>query len=97
LKVRESLKSEVALDPLRESLDRDYRVLTYLIGHAAGLELATLEDRLLMLDYRLMQNVYRFTRGLAPAQARRCLAEMATVLAILACHLGEQAGTRAEA
>lgn len=95
--VQENLKSQCLLDPLRESLDRDYRVLIYLINHAAGLELATLEDRLLMLDYRLMQRVYRLTRTAAPEQARRSLAEMATVLGILAHHLGEKAGAHSKA
>jgi hypothetical protein len=97
LEVQESLKADCVLDPLRESLDRDYRVLTYLIEHAAGLQLANLEDRLLMLDYRLMQRVYQLTRTMAPEQARRSLAEMATVLGILAHHLGEKAAARSEA
>ncbi len=97
VKVQESLKSQTALDPLQVSLDRDYRILRYLIEHAVGLELASLEDRLLMLDYRLMQNIFRLTRTLAPEQARRSLGEMATVLSILAHHLGEQAGARSEA
>ena len=95
--VRESLKHEDELDPLRVALDRDYRVLTYLIEHAAGLELATLEDRLLMVDYWIMGRVYKLTRTLAPRQARQALVEMATVLDILVCHLGEQAGTLSEA
>jgi hypothetical protein len=95
--VKESLKGEDELDPLRIALDRDYRVLTYLIEHAAGLELATLEDRLLMLDYWMMRRVYRLTRTLAPRQARQALVEMATVLGILVYHLGEQAGTPSEA
>jgi hypothetical protein len=95
--VQEGLKSEDQLDPLRVALDRDYRVLTYLIEHAAGLELATLEDRLLMLDYWIMRRVYRLTRTLAPRQARQALVEMATVLGILVYHLGEQAGTPSEA
>jgi hypothetical protein len=95
--VQESLKREDELDPLRIALDRDYRVLTYLIEHAAGLELATLEDRLLMLDYWMMRRVYRLTRTLAPRQARQALVEMATVLGILVYHLGEQAGTPSEA
>jgi hypothetical protein len=94
--VRESLKCEEELDPLRVALDRDYRVLTYLIEHAAGLELASLEDRLLMLDYWIMRRVYRLTRTLAPGQARQALVEMATVLDILVYHLGEQAGTPSE-
>jgi hypothetical protein len=95
--VRESLKHEDELDPLRVALDRDYRVLTYLIEHAAGLELATLEDRLLMVDYWIMRRVYKLTRTLAPRQARQALVEMASVLDILVCHLGEQAGTPSEA
>ena len=97
LQVRESLKREDELDPLRIALDRDYRVLTYLIEHAAGLELATLEDRLLMVDYWIMRRVYQLTRTVAPRQAKQALIEMATVLNILVCHLGEQAGTPSEA
>ena len=95
--VRESLKHEDELDPLRVALDHDYRVLTYLIEHAAGLELATLEDRLLMVDYWIMRRVYKLTRTLAPGQARQALVEMASVLDILVCHLGERAGTPSEA
>ncbi len=90
--VQEKLHAGAPLDPLRESLDRDYRVLTYLIEHAAGLELGALEDRLLILDYRIMQRVYRLTRGFAPQQARRSLGEMATVLGILCRRMGAQAG-----
>ena len=95
--VRESLKHEDELDPLQVALDRDYRVLTYLIEHAAGLELATLEDRLLMVDYWIMRRVYKLTRTLAPRQARQALVEMAMVLDILVGHLGEQAGAPSEA
>jgi hypothetical protein len=95
--VRERLKSERALDPLEACLDRDYRVLTYLIEHAAGLELESLEDRLLMLDYRVMQCVYRFSRTVAPLRARKALSEMASVVGVLAHRIGEQAGIQAEA
>jgi hypothetical protein len=90
--VRERLKSEPTLDALQASLERDYRVLRYLIEHAAGLELATLEDRLLMIDYRIMQGVYRLTRTAAPQQARKALSEMASVLGVLAQSIGEQVG-----
>lgn len=95
--VLERLKYEPTLDQLRNSLERDYRVLTYLIEHAAGLELASLEDRLLMFDYRVMQGVYRLTRTAAPQQARNALAEMASVLGVLAHRIGEQAGVQTEA
>src|SRR6266496_1876568 len=49
--VQERLRTEQQLDPLHASLHRDYRVLTYLLEHAAGLELSAFEDRLLVLDY----------------------------------------------
>jgi len=95
--VLERLKSEPPLDALQLSLERDYRVLQYLIRHASGLELATLEDRLLMFDYRVMQGVYRLTRSAAPRQARNALAEMASILGVLAHRIGEQAGVQTEA
>jgi hypothetical protein len=95
--VRDQLKSGFALDPLHASLERDYRVLTYLIEHAAGLELESLEDRLLIFDYRVMQCVYRLSRTVAPLRARKALSEMASVLGVLAHRIGEQAGVQAEA
>jgi hypothetical protein len=81
------LESETALDPLHRALDRDYRVLTYLLQHAAGLD-GGLEDRLLVLDYRLMRFCYRLTRSAAPRQARAALSEMASVLAVLDRKIG---------
>ena len=95
--VRERLKSECALDPLQACLERDYRVLTYVIEHGAGLELESLEDRLLMFDYRVMQCVYRLSRTVAPRRARKALCEMASLLGVLAHRIGEQAGVQAEA
>jgi len=84
------------LDPLQQLLERDYRLLTYLLQHAAGLSLDSLEDRLLVLDYRVMAGYYRLTRTLAPEQARRALAEMASVVSVLAGRIGEQAGLQAQ-
>ena len=95
--VRDRIESADELDPLEAALDRDYRMLTYLLEHAAGLKLSTLEDRLLRLDYKIMQCVYRTTRNFAPTQARSALGEMATVLGILVRHLGKQAGLAAGA
>ena len=94
--VQQGLKTGMELDPLHRSLDRDYRVLTYLLEHAAGLELEQLEYRLLVLDYRLMQGWYRLTKSTAPRQARRALGEMADVLNVLVGFIGEQAGMRNE-
>ena len=65
--VQQSLQAGKELDPLHRSLDRDYRVLTYLLEHAAALELAQLEYRLLTIDYSMMQAWYRLTNSAAPA------------------------------
>lgn len=97
LQVRDRLQNSPDLDPLQQSLDRDYRMISYLLRHAPDLELQSIEDRLLVLDYRVMRCYYHATRILAPAQARRALAEMSQVLGILARKIGEQAGLRAEA
>ena len=78
------------------ALERDYRLATYLIEHAVGLDLNSIEDRLLVLDYRVMQWYYRVTKSAAPAQARRALAEMAEVVGVLAGRLDERAGLQSE-
>ena len=95
--VQQGLKDGLELDPLHQSLERDYRILTYLLEHAAGLELERLEYRLLVLDYKVMQGWYRLTKSAAPRQARRALAEMADVVGVLVGRIGEQAGARHEA
>jgi hypothetical protein len=89
--VQSGLRLGEALDPLHESLRRDYQLLMYLIEHAAGLGLESFEDRLLVLDYRIMQRWYGLTRTLFPAHARETLSEMASILAILIDRLGGQA------
>lgn len=94
--VQRQLASSSRLDPLHQLLERDYQLLTYLLQHAAGLSADPLEDRLLALDYRLMAGYYRLTRTLAPEQARRALAEMASVVSVMAGRIGVQAGLQAE-
>ncbi len=94
--VQERLRSGQQLDPLHGSLQRDYQVLTYLLEHAAGLELSSFEDRLLVLDYKVMRLWYRLTRIAAPVHARQALAEMASVLEILAGKIGERAALHNE-
>ena len=39
--VQKGLLANSELDPLHHSLQRDYQVLTYLVRHASGLELAS--------------------------------------------------------
>ena len=95
--VRDRLLFEFELDPLHKSLQRDYQVLTYLVRHASGLELANWEERLLVWDYKLMQCWYALTRTAAPQQARAALGEMAAVLGILAGRIGHRAGVQGQA
>ena len=95
--VRELLRTESNLDSLHRSLDRDYRIVTYLLQHAASLGAQSIEHRLLRLDYKLMQGWYRLTRTAAPAQARKALSERAEILSCLAHKMGQQAGLRVEA
>jgi len=90
--VQQCLKTETELAPLHGFLERDYRVLTYLLDHAPSLELERLEYRLLVLDYKVMQGWYRLTKSAAPRQARRALTEMADILSVLVGRMGEQAG-----
>ena len=85
------------LDPLHRALQRDYQVLTYLLEHAAGLELDSAGDRLLVWDYKVMRWWYRLTKSAFPDQARQALHEMAAILTILAQKISQQAGSRIEA
>ena len=89
--VQSGLKLGEALDPLHKALHRDYQLLMYLVEHASGLELESFEDRLLVLDYRIMQRWYGLLRAMFPAQARQTLSEMASILAILVDRMGGQA------
>lgn len=96
-RVMERLKTEQELDPLERALERDYHVLRYLSQHAADLELASIENRLLLIDYRVMRAWSHLTRTVAPEQSRKALAEMASVLSVLVRKMGEQSGMQVEA
>ena len=96
-RVIEELRTQAELAPLERALERDYHVLTYLLQHAADLELGTVEDRLLLIDYRLMRIWSSLTRTVAPAQSRKAVAEMASVLNVLVRKVGAQSGMQAEA
>ncbi|HXB67440.1 MAG TPA: hypothetical protein VNY05_04315 [Candidatus Acidoferrales bacterium] len=95
--VIERLRTEEELDPIHRALRRDYEVFTYLVQHAAGLELSSIEDRVLLLDYQLMQVWYRMTLAAAPRQAREALSQMASILSVLVRKMGQQAGLYVEA
>jgi len=95
--VRDLVRTEPELDLLCRSLDRDYKLFSYLLEHAVGLKATSIEDRLLVLDYRVMQVWYRLTKTAAPDQARNALVEMATVLSLLVGKMGERAAAQSQA
>lgn len=92
--IRERTEAEAPeLDGLEEALERDYRLLTYLLRSTTGARVAgvTIEQRMLMFDYRLMRLVLRVTRRFSPLKAREAVLEMTEVLRHLANDLGERA------
>ena len=95
--VQERLKTEADLGSLERSLERDYHIVAYLIEHTADLELAPVESRLLVLDYRLMRFWSRLTRTVAPQQSRQALGEMASVLSVLVSQVSEHTQIQMEA
>jgi hypothetical protein len=88
--VQMMLKTEPELGSLHSLLNQDFRVLTYVRQHAASLESGSFEDRLLILDYRIMQWYFRFMNVVLPSQARTALSEMATVVGVLAHRMSPQ-------
>ena len=96
LETRKALRQpqgDLPLDLLRRALDNDYRMLRYLLDHAAGMGLRPLEHYLLILDYRIMRVWYRLTRNASTPQARRALDEMAAVVSRIAYKMGERAAS----
>ncbi len=82
--------------PLHASLDRDFRLLTYLLRHAAKFQLGgySAEERMLMVDYRIMRTWYSLAGNLWPLQAKYALSEMSDIVGHFANALGERAISR---
>ena len=80
------------MDGFLALLDRDYRLLTYLLRHAATCrqEEPDFQEWMLRLDYRLMRIVYAAVRRVSPSAARKVLLEMTTVITHLANTIGER-------
>jgi len=82
----------LGLAEIRQSLDRDYRVVTYLLRHAATYSPAeqSFKHLMLRLDYQLMSMWFYFARLISSHLAKRALLEMATVVSHLANAMGER-------
>ena len=89
----------VLLDRVQCALDRDYRLVTYLLEHATAFrpEGQDFEEWMLRLDYRIMNVLYRFVRRVSEPVARRALLEMTSVLDHLANAMGERLHVSARA
>jgi hypothetical protein len=86
------------LDRLRDSLDRDYAVLTYLLKHAsAGSGEGGIEKRMLEINYRVVRAWYNVSRQFSPAAASRAIGEMSQVVAHFANAMGERSALGAAA
>ena len=74
------------------SLQHDYGVLKYLLGHAATVEGGgyTAEQRLLMMNFRMLAVVFWVASRIRPDAARMALLEMSGVLEYFANVMGQR-------
>lgn len=79
-----------ALDPLHRSLDRDYRVVSYLLRHAGTQNGQSIEEHMLRLDYQIMRLSYFVVRRFSRASAAQALLERASIIGHLANVMGER-------
>jgi hypothetical protein len=86
---------EMLLDPLDRSLDRDYRMVRYLLLNAAGWGIRSSEQRLLLWDYGVMQLWYRLVGRFWRVQARKALEERSQILAYFAHQMGRRTASQA--
>jgi hypothetical protein len=103
LQIRSTLETGsldcAAFDILQKSLDRDYRLVTYLLRHAARNEALPQDCRqwILRLNYRVLALWYAIAGRLSPLLARRALLDMSSVVAQLANAIGERCAITARA
>lgn len=91
--LRDDRGGSKALDELNRNLLNDYRILSFLLRHSSDMGVDPIEQRMLLLDYKLMQLWYRLTRRFSPVQARRALEEMSNIMGFFAQSL-ESRGVR---
>ncbi len=74
--------SEDELDDFDRALLRDYQVLTCLLRYTSGLRarVFTLDQRILMIDFKLMRWLYALTRRWAIGLSKKTLAERTEIL-----------------
>ena len=87
------------LNDLHSLLERDYRLLTYLLNHGgAGYQSGkSIEVRILQIDYWVMRIWYFAVQKLSPMRARDALLEMSAIINHLANSMGERLSVAASA
>jgi hypothetical protein len=80
------------LDDVQKTLERDYRVLRFLLGHTAALHAHTdvLEQNMLMLHFNLMKAYYAVICAISQSKGRRAIQEMIRVVSHFANRMGER-------
>ena len=94
LEVQSQLRSaSVNLDSLRDTLDRDYAVLSSMLKQVSGssAEGSSLETSMLAVNYRVMRSWSQVIGVFSPTAACKALEEMSMVIAHFANSMGQQA------
>jgi hypothetical protein len=96
LEVREALASASEsryIEKLQRDLERDYRLLTYLLRHGARFQAVSqiLEQRMLMLYFNVMKLRCALSRVVPGFERKGALEEMANILGHFANQMGERA------
>lgn len=79
-----------SLDRLHRSLDRDYRVVSYLLRNAGTQSGESIEELMLRIDYQIMRGCYLVARPFSRSSARQVLLERASIISHLANAMGER-------
>ncbi len=93
LEVQTQLRAaSVNLDSLRDTLDRDYAVLSSMLKQASGssAEGSSIETSMLALNYRVMHTWSQVIGVFSPTAACKALEEMSMVIAHFANSMGQQ-------
>jgi hypothetical protein len=80
----------VDLSMLHSALERDYALIQSLLDRSAGEQLM-LENRMLLIHYRVIQVWYRISRPLSATAALQALNEMSEVIVHFANVAGQEA------
>jgi hypothetical protein len=91
-------ESSSGLDRLQVALDRDYRVVNYLLRHTSELEFggASLEQHMLRVDFWIMRTCFRVAHRVSEAAARAAVQEMSAIIAHFANAFGERLATESD-